>query len=892
MKTIHFIPHTHWDREWYRSSDAFKIRLTYTFDMLLHILDENEDYKYFVFDGQTAVLEEYLEIRPEMKEKINNYVKNKRIFIGPWYTQPDLYLVNGESILRNLLIGSNIAENMGHSMEIGWIPDAFGQIQTIPQIFKEIGMKGCFVWRGFDYRRTKDSVFLWEAPNGDKLLTVHFPLGYGHYRYLPEDKEKAYEDIKKVVSDTEERFKDDQILFMGGSDHARPQEEITEIIEGVKGRLKKEGYDIKISNPEIYVDEVSKSIKENKREIEITKGEARSADLGRIHAGISSTRMDIKNPMKRYEKLIQSIVEPMSVINSSLGGNYHQSLSNYFWKILFKNQFHDSIYSSSPESVNQSVYNRLLSLRHGLNEMIWLNFRFLRDKIDFSLLKENEEPIILFNTLPYKRKDLVFLNLYVKCSDFVIKDLNNNEIPYVKLNNLDKINNEIEYYNGLLNLNDKAKAEEKGELKQVQIKLDSDIVPSMGYKAIKICYREKTNVCIKSDLMCDEINKTFENKYLAVKINENGTLNITNKLNCVVYKDILWFEEKGDDGDEYNYSPPVKDKIINTKNSKPCIEIMENNKYEVKYRITHVISSPDRCINHNRSDNYVESSIITEVSLLKDDKKVRFKTKVVNNAKDHMIRAIFTDVEKSKTNLSEDHFGTIVRKNVIEKGKKLEDGATELVLPIYVMQRYVKLNETKNTFSVLSKEACEYEIYDDNKIALTLIRSVGRLGKEDLKIRPGRASGYHLKTPSSQVLKEVTSEYSIYIDEGIKEVSQISKEASMFCVDVQSRHIKDFTRDKNENMKEQFSLFDVDDRLGIMAFKKSEKGSSYVLRLLNQSDKNIDDATLNLNSLIKEVCLSNVKEEEISKINIKDNKITIPNINKQSFVTLILKSRS
>ncbi|MGL5347596.1 MAG: glycoside hydrolase family 38 C-terminal domain-containing protein [Peptostreptococcaceae bacterium] len=887
MKNLHYIPHTHWDREWYRSSDAFRIRLTYSFDMLLDILDKNPDYKYFTFDGQTAALEDYLSIRQENKDKISKYVSEKRLFIGPWYIQPDLFLVSGESILRNLVIGSNIASDLGHCMEIGWVPDAFGQIQSTPQIFKELGMKALFAWRGFNYRRTKDSVFLWEAPNGDKLLTVHFPLGYGHYRYLPNKKEDAIKDIQTVIDGVENRFVDNQLLFMGGSDHARPQGEITEILNEVSEEFEKNGYNIKISNPEEFVEDIVKEQSNSNREMEVYKGEARSADLGRIHAGISSTRVDIKNPMKDFETKLPLVAEPMSVLNSLFGGSYSQSISNFFWKILFKNQFHDSIYSSSPESVNNSAENRLLNLRHGINEMIWLNFRFLRDKINFSGLNENEQPIILFNTLPYKRNDLTFVNLYVRDDNFTIKNFNNNEIEFVKLDNLEAINNEIEHYNGLLNLNDIAEVEE-GTMKQVQIKIKSDILPAMGYRAIKICYGQETKFELTSDLSLNDETKEIENRYLKVKIKEDGTLSVLNKERNVSYESVHYFEEKGDDGDEYNYSPPVKDLIINTKNTKADIVLLESNPLFVKYEITHKIEAPFECINHKRSEKLETSYIVSEIVIESESKKIDFKTTIINNNKDHIIRAVFDDVYESKQSLSEDHFGSVIRDNEIKDIKKLEDGATELELPIYPMQGYVKLNHNKEVFAVLSKGPSEYEIYNDKSIALTLIRCVGKFGKADLKIRPGRASGYRLDAPSSQLLKDVTSEYAIYFDNDIT-LGEISKEANKLKVDVISRHLKDFTRDVNNNLSDEFSLIELDERVEIMTLKKCENNNDLVLRIRNGNDFDVEKINVKVNEIIKEAYTASLREERVDKLNIENNKFKINKIAKDSFFTLILK---
>ncbi|MGL4947341.1 MAG: glycoside hydrolase family 38 C-terminal domain-containing protein, partial [Cetobacterium sp.] len=831
MKNLHFLPHTHWDREWYRSSDAFRIRLTYSFDMLLDIMSRNSDYKYFAFDGQTGVLDDYLEIRPEKRELVTKLIKEKRIFVGPWYIQPDLYLVSGESVIRNLLIGSNIAKEFGHCMNVGWIPDAFGQIQSTPQIFKDMGMKSMFVWRGFNYRETKDSVFLWKAPNGEEMLTIHFPLGYGHYRYLPNDAELAKQDILKSTDILEKRFSDNELLFMGGSDHARPQEEITSILRDIKS----DKFNIEISNPEKYTDAVLESIKKSGRELEVYEGEARSADLGRIHAGITSTKIDYKNEMKKYETLLPMVAEPMSVISSLFGGSYLNNINNYFWKILFKNQFHDSIYCSSPESVNRTAYNRLLNLRHGINETIWLNHRFNRDKIDFSKLTLEQEPILLYNTLPHKRDDYSFVNLFVKDENFKLESFEGEEIFYTKLENLIDINNEIEHYSGLLNLNDIALVKE-GKMKHVQIKISNSILPPLGYKALILTYGEGKKAVKESKLKLDAQKNIMENEYLRVEINKDGTLNIENLESGSRYENTHSFEEKGDDGDEYNYSPPVKDRVISTKNCEAKITLLENNENEITYEVEIEIETPAECVDHCRDDKKVKSLIISTVTLYSESRKVEFQTTIMNRAKDHMIRAIFNDVVKSDSSLAEDHFGVAVRKNEILNCGKLEDGATELELPIYPMQRFLKLNSEKSEMVVISGGPCEYEIYNDSEIALTLLRSVGKFGKADLKIRPGRASGYRLDTPSSQLLKDVTSKYALYFDEN-GDIKDWTRESAMFNVEVNTRHLKDISRAKNSNQPDTFSVLELDERVEMTAFKKSEKGDEIIIRLVNKSDK-------------------------------------------------------
>ena len=102
-KTNYIIPHTHWDREWRYPIWKNRMLLIQFMDELLETLDKHEDYNCFLLDGQAAPIDDYLDVKPENKEKVEKYIKDGRIAVGPWYTLPDLYPLDGECLVRNLL---------------------------------------------------------------------------------------------------------------------------------------------------------------------------------------------------------------------------------------------------------------------------------------------------------------------------------------------------------------------------------------------------------------------------------------------------------------------------------------------------------------------------------------------------------------------------------------------------------------------------------------------------------------------------------------------------------------------------------------------------------------------------------------------------------------------
>ena len=96
--------HTHWDREWYREFEVFRLRLLRVFDNVLELL-ENNKIPSFYFDGQVGALLDYLEIRPEKEKLIRKFIAEKKLFIGPFYTLIDEFLTDRTVFEKNLEIG-------------------------------------------------------------------------------------------------------------------------------------------------------------------------------------------------------------------------------------------------------------------------------------------------------------------------------------------------------------------------------------------------------------------------------------------------------------------------------------------------------------------------------------------------------------------------------------------------------------------------------------------------------------------------------------------------------------------------------------------------------------------------------------------------------------------
>src|SRR5438093_948531 len=172
------VPHTHWDREWYEPFEAFRDRLVEMMDLLIDLADREPGFRHFHLDGQTALIDDYLAVRPEREADIRRLAREGRISVGPWFTQMDEFLTSGESHVRNLEWGLARAADLGAEAPVaGYLPDQFGHIGQMPQILRRGGLERAVVWRGVPAAVDR-TAFWWEAPDGTRVLTEYLAFGY------------------------------------------------------------------------------------------------------------------------------------------------------------------------------------------------------------------------------------------------------------------------------------------------------------------------------------------------------------------------------------------------------------------------------------------------------------------------------------------------------------------------------------------------------------------------------------------------------------------------------------------------------------------------------------------------------------------------------------------
>ena len=167
--------HTHWDREWYREFEIFRMRLLRVFDNVLDLLSKNK-IPSFYFDGQVSALEDYLEMRPQNRELVESLIRHKKLFIGPFYCLVDEFLTDKKCFEKNLELGMKTAIDYGCTDFIGYLPDTFGHSQNVVDIMRDFGIDKCIVWRGCS--KEIPSEFKWCG-----MDTVNLVRGYFHNEF-------------------------------------------------------------------------------------------------------------------------------------------------------------------------------------------------------------------------------------------------------------------------------------------------------------------------------------------------------------------------------------------------------------------------------------------------------------------------------------------------------------------------------------------------------------------------------------------------------------------------------------------------------------------------------------------------------------------------------------
>ncbi|KAA3618905.1 MAG: hypothetical protein DWQ05_05920 [Calditrichaeota bacterium] len=765
-KTIHVISNSHWDREWGYPFEETRLLLLDFMDELLDLLDNDPEFQSFTFDSQVLGILDYLELRPENTERLKKHVKSGRLIIGPWYSLPEEYLVNGESLVRNVVIGHRKSAELGAVSKIGYTPFSYGQTSQIAQIYNGFGIDTIIFYRGIN---TPKSEFLLEGPDGSRLLGMRFgcmsrfsyyfyiyrQVRYGmdhddwnyrwdrgaapfrmandsrpreHY-YILDDQKKQWntgiipEQIKRLIEDESEHFTTSHIACMQGFDASNPDPQEADIIKLCQQAAPE--YEIKLSNLKDYMDGMRAEI----GELEPMTGESRDpGSVGKwthLYGDVISARTRLKIANHRAELDIQRCAEPWSAIGAMAGGQYYRTAIDRAWILLLKNHPHDTLTGGGIDQMEKDSLYRADQINILCQGVMRRGMQQIQIQIDNSDLSEKDSVITVFNSAPFPRKSVISCLLDMptdtgfeafsirtpggKSRDFQIKS----EFPFGTLvRNLQDISLEV-------------------RSQRVHCHFETDEIPAFGYKTYHLVRENKPAYVAGSILTATNV---LENDFIRASFNSNGTLDLIHKKSGHTFEGLHYLENSGEAGHSWIHKKPDGNEIITSHGCTAAISVVEQGPLLAKIRVEYEMHIPvdlnnpmhaqDRSEFRNNVRRTKEKRAIlvtSDFTLRKNAERLDVTTKLNNTCRNHRMRVVFpTHLECDKTQAEVSY--DVVSRDIHVKKESAYFGKEN---PTYPMHRFVDMTDGNIGLAILNTGIREYEAMDsaDRALAITLFRA-------------------------------------------------------------------------------------------------------------------------------------------------------------------------
>ncbi len=389
--TVAIVPHTHWDREWYSPFQTFRMRLVKLLDALLPLLESDMSYARFLLDGQTAIIDDYLEVRPEAADALRRLSASGRVSLGPWMVQMDEFMVSGETIVRDLQFGLEQAAQYGGAMPVGYLPDIFGHIAQMPQLLQLVGIEHAVAWRGIPASVDKTG-FFWIAPDGSQVRCEYLYGSYSNGRDIPEDakglllRAADYEQELGAV-----RLAD--MLLMNGTDHQMPQPWLGRVV--AEANALQDDYHFEITSLAEYLP------RQPIGNLPTVTGELRSGARANLLMGVASNRVDVHQVCAAAERALERQAEPLCALFMP-ASQYPKSFLDVAWRNLVLNSAHDSSCACSHDEVVEHVRVRYQEARQ-------IGEGLVRDALHV-LAHEVDAPVgstVVVNPSARERRDVV-----------------------------------------------------------------------------------------------------------------------------------------------------------------------------------------------------------------------------------------------------------------------------------------------------------------------------------------------------------------------------------------------------------------------------------------------------------------------------------------------------
>lgn len=785
-RRVTIVPHTHWDREWYSPFQTFRLRLVDLLDELLPRLEADPAYTHFLLDGQMAVVDDYLAVRPDAEERLRHLALSGRLAMGPWYILMDEFLVSGETIVRNLAKGLDRAASFGGAMPVGYLPDMFGHVAQMPQILRQFGLEHAVVWRGVP-RAIGRAAFWWEAPDGSTVRAEYLPDGYGNGSVLPMEGKDLVERITQFI----ERYRtmldgagaseaDDEaggqaggsdpdgepgggaaptpVLWMNGTDHQVPMPWLGQVVD--EANRAQDDVVLRVGS---LADHLADAPVDG---LPTWQGELRSGAHANLLMGVASNRTDVRQAAAVAERAVEAVCEPLWALFADAVA-WPGRLLDEAWTHLVHNSAHDSICACSVDEVCDAVLHRYAEatqIADGLSKRAV-------DRFAMTLAHTGS---VVVNPSPRTRGGMVAVvvpggdevpgtqTVRTWAADAELFTLTIDEAVQLVPRAIDELGANsftVEATAGggalvVLNVDDERRVPAAFPVHDLQALVPDpaapievrarqapkqqvlarvDDVAGYGWRAVSRPAPPTHPVAVSDPT-------SLTNGLVTVTVDtSDGTFALDG------HAGLGRLVDGGDVGDTYNYCPPGTDREVDRPTQVSCA-VLEQGPVRGRLQVTAAYEWPVAAVGLDARDGrLVTVEVRTVLELRAGERFVRVETRLDNPCRDHRLRAWFPLPERTAVSRAECAFA------VVERGLTAEGGPTERGLATYPSRRFVQAGG----MTVAHEGLLEYELVDLDEepdegtdegaagaptsagaLAVTLLRCTGMLSQGPMAYRP------------------------------------------------------------------------------------------------------------------------------------------------------------
>ncbi len=805
---VYIVSHTHWDREWYLPFQQFRVNLAGVMQGVLDALEREGSFEHFLLDGQAILLEDHLATAPEDAERIRALVVAGRLSIGPWYVLPDEFLISPEAHVRNLLLGHEVCRAFGSAQKVGYMPDAFGHIAQMPQLLRQARIDSFVYTRGDgDDIERLGCEYIWVAPDGSEVLAIHQLGGYcnagglGHEEIWEAHTRRAV-DVKRAVDQVRDLLaRMDPVsngpvrMLNNGCDHFPVQAEFDTILAA----LRREFPALRFHHTSLSA--FVRAVQEEGCARGRHAGELLGGKRHPILSGVWSARMPLKQRNEEAQTLLAGCVEPLAAyVRFVHDRHYPAGPLRAAWKLLLQNHPHDSICGCSIDAVHREMETRFAGVLQAGEQLLVRGLAELAPAFAPQRAGDRETVLAVFNPLPERRTAvidrLVVLPPGAPSEDLVLRDEEGHEVAYQVLERrwVERFWN-VDYRHELSAERQrsawevyrhhfgprilKTGAEAEGADTHLWIQFLAENLPPVGHRIYILEEREAGQApsrALSAPARRDgeaapgapgvrlDAN-ALENEHVRVALHPNGEIDLVDKTTGRTYPGLNLLEDSEDAGDEYDYSPAAESETITSRDAPGAVRVVTQTFLAACLEAeSHLVLplglEPDR---RRRSTRRGACPYRVRVTVSAGSPLVRIETDFDNRVEDHRLRALFPTAIATGEVVSDGHF-------LVQRRPLVRHEGEDWVQPpsgTYPQQGFCLVEDAGGGLAVLNRGLPEFGPLPPGPpstgagLALTLLRSVGWLSRDDFTSRRCKNAGPTLYTPEAQCPGPNTFRYAL-----------------------------------------------------------------------------------------------------------------------------------